>query len=84
MKPVKKFDVPKPAEMLVELWPAPKASYILSSLFGKPASPQVRRIVCIFDLLPVRILCGYDCKIPTIKKKKKTIINILFSAKDYS
>nr|GMD00673.1 hypothetical protein BVRB_6g133950 [Ipomoea batatas] len=33
--------IPTPAEMLVELCPTPKASYVLSSLFGKPASPEV-------------------------------------------
>ena len=52
--------------MLVELWPAPKASYILSSLLGKPASPQVCRIVCILDLLPVKILCAYAWERPKL------------------
>lgn len=54
--------LPKPAEMLVELWPTPNASWALSSLLGKPASPQVCLMVCIFDLLPVRILCPYVCQ----------------------
>lgn len=53
--------VPNPAEMLVELWPAPKASKALSSLFGNPARPNVLRIVCILDLLPVNILWAYAC-----------------------
>lgn len=44
--------------MLVELWPAPNASCTLSSLLGKPASPEVCLIVCSLDLLPVKILCG--------------------------
>jgi hypothetical protein len=36
---------------------------MLSSLLGNPASPEVFLMVCILDLLPVRILCGYACKI---------------------
>lgn len=51
-------NIPRPAEMLVELCPTPKASWTLSSLLGNPAKPEVFLIVCILDLLPVKILCG--------------------------
>ena len=52
---------PNAAEMLVELWPVPKASYSLSARLVKPASPFVCLIVGIWSRLPVKILCGYDC-----------------------
>ena len=58
-----KIILPRPADILVELCPVPKTSYTLSSLFGKPASPEVFLMVCILDLLPVRILCGYACNL---------------------
>jgi len=57
----KEFDygwVPSPAEMVVELWPAPNGSNSLSERFVKPERPAVCRRVGILDLLPVRILCG--------------------------
>lgn len=50
--------VPRPAEIVVELWPAPNGSNSLSERFVKPERPAVCRRVDILDLLPVRILCG--------------------------
>mmetsp|Transcript_14551 Transcript_14551/g.24660 ORF Transcript_14551/g.24660 Transcript_14551/m.24660 type:complete len:206 (-) Transcript_14551:490-1107(-) len=52
--------MPSPAEMEVELWPAPKGSYSLSARLVKGVSPLVMRSVFMFSRRPVRILCGYD------------------------
>ena len=48
--------MPKAAEIDVEECPVPKASYLLSLLFGKPLRPLYCRLVEKLSLLPVKIL----------------------------
>ena len=50
--------MPKAAEMLVEEWAVPKASYSLSSRRGKPLMPPRWRKVAMRSRRPVKILCG--------------------------
>ena len=50
--------MPNPAEMEVELWPAPNGSYSLSDRLVKPDSPPPMRKVRMRSRRPVRILCG--------------------------
>ena len=51
--------MPNNAEMAVELCPVPKASNLLSFIFGKPLMPPYCLLVSKIDFLPVSILCPY-------------------------
>ena len=46
------------ADIEVDEWPTPKASYSLSARLGNADTPPQLRIVVIRSLRPVRILCG--------------------------
>ena len=50
--------MPRPAEIEVEEWPAPKGSYSLSARRVKPERPSFWRSVRMRSRRPVSTLCG--------------------------
>ncbi|RZS04785.1 hypothetical protein BHM03_00035154 [Ensete ventricosum] len=56
--------IPRAADMLVELWPAPKQSYSLSDRLVNPDKPFVCLIVAILSLLPRTKMANLVADIP--------------------